>query len=65
MSLGKVIPRFYSLDAVLMVIRPMKGERFECYWSRGRKCLVLSVQKSIRWNQRRIPGGGDGTCIGL
>ena len=48
MSLGKVTPRFYSLDAVLTVTRTMKRERFECCWSRGRKCLVLSVEKGIR-----------------
>ena len=64
-SLGKVTPRSYSPDAVLMVTRTMKGERFECYWSRGRECLVLSVEKGIRWDQRRTPGGGDGTCTGL
>ncbi|KAB0350444.1 hypothetical protein FD754_015301 [Muntiacus muntjak] len=37
-----------------------------CFPSKQRrKCLVLSVQKSIRWNQRRIPGGGDGTLHGM
>jgi len=25
-SLGKVVPRFYSLDAVLTAVRTMKGE---------------------------------------
>lgn len=62
--LRKAIPKGYSLDAVLMGMKALKEELIECYRSRERTCLCLG-QKNIRWNQRRLPGGGKGTCMGL